>query len=81
MAKMTSWQAPLVTRRFKTPTGPLAEVDSGYAYDFSKQREVVPHPIGSKYKGNRHINDGGAPADAQLATPGMHEVGEFPFPK
>jgi hypothetical protein len=82
MAKMTSWQAPLTTRRFKTPTGPLADVDSGYVYDFSRQREVVPHPIGSKYKGNRPVNDGAVAAHAIVTTPDTHGTeSPFQFPK
>lgn len=80
MPKMTSWQSPLVTRNFKTPTGPLADVDSGMTYDFSKQREVVPHPIGSKYKGNRPVNDGAVAAHAILTSLDTPES-PFQFPK
>lgn len=82
MAKMNRFVGGLTVSRSKTPSGPLADVDSGYVYDFSKQREVVPHPIGSKYKGNRAVNDGAVTAHAIVTTPDTHGVADqFPFPK
>jgi len=87
MAKMCSWQAPLVVRRFKTPTGPLAECDPGMVYDFSKQREITPQTIGNRAHLQGHMNVGGGPAHAipghsHVTTPDTHGVeSPFQFPK
>lgn len=80
--KSVNWQAPLVVRRFKTPTGPLADVDSGMVYDFSKQRAIMPDQIGLRQHGQTTMNAGGTAAQALLTTPDTHGVADqFPFPK
>lgn len=81
MAKMTSWQAPTVVRRYKTPTGPLAAVDQGMAQDYSKQRAEVPHPIGARNHEFHTMNDGGTAAHAILTSLDSVPLDQFPFPK
>ncbi len=82
MTKSTTWQAPLVVRRFKTPSGPLAECDPSMVYDFSKQRSVFPNKLGAEWDPKRPMNAGGGAAHAHLTTPDTHGVGSpFPFPK
>jgi hypothetical protein len=82
MSKSCTWQAPLVVRRFKTPTGPLAEADPSMVYDFSKQRDILPHPIGARYHEQHTMNKGGMAAHADLTTPDTHGVeSPFQFPK
>lgn len=80
--KSVNWLAPLTVRRFKTPTGPLADVDSGYVYDFSKQRAIMPHQIGPREHRQITMNQGGEASQALLTTPDTHGVADqFPFPK
>jgi hypothetical protein len=80
--KSCNWQSPLVVRRFKSPVGPLGEVDSGMVYDFSKQREIMPHPIGARFHEQHTMNSGGGSAHAHVTTPDTHGTGSpFPFPK
>lgn len=82
MAKMTSWQAPLVVRRFKTPTGPLVDVDSGMVYDFTRQRTINPKVIGARDGQDHTMNQGGGAADAILTSPETHGTeSPFCFPK
>jgi len=82
MTKSCTWQAPLVVRRFKTPTGPLAECDPSMVYDFSKQREIMPHQIGPREHRQTTMNSGGGAAHAHLTTPDTHGVeSPFQFPK
>ena len=80
--KMSGWNGPLTIRRYLDPTGPLADVDGGYCYDFTKQRAIVPEPIGSKYQDEYHMNSSGTAAHAILTTPETHGT-ESPlkFPK
>lgn len=80
--KSCTWQAPLVVRRFKTPTGPLADVDSGMTYDFTKQRSILPSTIGNRDHMTRTMNSGGHAAQADLTTPDTQgNADQFPFPK
>jgi hypothetical protein len=80
--KSTTWRAPLVVQRFKTPTGPLAAVDSGMVYDFSKQRRILPEPIGSKNPEDNCMNSSCTASHAivtSLDTNGPESP--FSFPK
>jgi hypothetical protein len=80
--KSTTWRAPLLVQRFKTPTGPLAECDPSMVYDFSKQREIMPEPIGARFHNEHTMNRGGHAAQADLTTPDSHGVeSPFQFPK
>ncbi len=65
--KSCTWQAPLVVRRFKSPTGPLAEVDPGMCYDFSQQRAVAPTRLGSN-TGRQTMNAGGMAAKCEVSS-------------
>jgi hypothetical protein len=81
--KSVNWQAPLVVRRFKSPTGPLADVDSGMCYDFTKQRKILPEPLGSKNPEDHCINRSCTASHAivtSLDTNGV-PLDQFPFPK
>jgi hypothetical protein len=80
MTKSCTWQSPLVTRNFKTPTGPLAEVDPGMCYDFSRQRNIMPHPLGAHDHGPGTMNAGGGAAHALVGSPDTHGTGS-PFVK
>lgn len=80
--KSCTWQSPLVVRRFKSPTGPLADCDPGMVYDFSQQRSIMPATIGNRAHLQQTMNSGGHAAQADLTTPDTHGVGSpFPFPK
>jgi hypothetical protein len=81
--KSVNWQSPLVVRRFKSPTGPLAEADNGcYVMDFTKQRAIVPEPIGSRDDNDFTMNAGGSASHAILTTPDTHGTeSPFGFPK
>jgi hypothetical protein len=85
--KSCTWQAPLVVRRFKSPTGPLADCDPSMVYDFSQQRPLIPSTVGNRAHLQQTMNKGGGPAHAtpghsHLTTPDTHGVGSpFPFPK
>jgi hypothetical protein len=84
MTKSCTWQSPLVTRNFKTPTGPLAEVDPGMCYDFSHQRTIMPDQIGPRQHRQRTMNAGGGAAHAlvgSLDTNGTDSPFVAPFVK
>lgn len=79
MTKSCTWQSPLVTRNFKTPTGPLAEVDPGMVYDFSQQRAVRPTTLGSG-TGFSTMNTSGTAAKGEVGSLDTHGTGS-PFIK
>lgn len=82
MTKSVTWQAPLVVRRFKTPTGPLADCDPSMVYDFSKQRALMPGTVGNRRDLTHTMNSGGGASHAHLTTPDTHGVeSPFRFPK
>lgn len=81
--KSTTWRAPLVVQRFKTPTGPLADCDPGMVYDFSKQRHIMPATVGNRDHLTHGMNVSGEAADAHLTSLDTNGVplDQFPFPK
>lgn len=82
MTKSCTWQSPLVTRNFKTPTGPLAECDPGMVYDFSQQRAMMPHQIGPRQHQQRTMNATGRAAMADVGSLDTHGTGSpFEFPR
>lgn len=68
MTKSCTWQAPLVTRRFKSPTGPLADVDPGMCLDYTRQRPIHPTVVGSQRKGFTTMNSSGTAAQADVTS-------------
>jgi hypothetical protein len=79
MSKSCTWQSPLVTRNFKTPTGPLAEVDPGMCYDFSQQRAVRPTRLGCD-DSFATMNSSGMAAKGEIGSLDTHGTGS-PFVK
>jgi hypothetical protein len=80
--KSCNWQAPLVVRRFKSPTGPLADCDPGMVYDFSTQRDIMPSTIGNRAHLAHPMNKGGHAAHADLTSLDTHGTASpFPYPK
>lgn len=68
MPKMTRWYGPLATGRFKTPTGPLADVDPGMCFDYTKQRAVLPKQLGAEWDPVRPMNASGVAAQADVTS-------------
>jgi hypothetical protein len=82
MPKSTTWQSPLVTRNFKTPTGPLAECDPGMCYDFTNQRKILPEPMGSKNPEDNCMNRSCTAAHAIVTSLDSNGTeSPFSFPK
>ena len=68
MPKMTRWLGPTTTQRFKTPSGPLSECMGGYADDYSRQMNIMPHQIGRRQHTQRTMNSGGGAAGKHLTS-------------
>ncbi len=68
MPKMSRWQGANTLSRKQTPSGPLADMMGGYADDYSQQRAVMPHQIGTLYGGQRTMNSGGGAAGKHLGS-------------